>query len=203
MNTKDLKEWFKKIPKYKKLIGNYKDCIAYYKDCLNSEDKLMELVRVEEEKLAVQRSRTGTAPQAVIYDLKCYGRKKAEEEIQKYKNKRNSLYRKLYLLDKSLEYIEEISKEKAYIIECKYISNLDWNNVEINFNNRFRKYKTLGGDRIRHIASDGLKEMVEYIDSIPADKIDYSHTFKIDKLKVDITYDIKQLTLLDECLAKK
>lgn len=184
MNTRDLKEWFKNIDRYRTLIQNYNDTIAYYNDCLSSDDKIIELVKIEEEKLAVQTSRKNIAPQEIEYNLKSIGKKKAKEEIKKYTDKRNSLYRRMYLMDKAFEYLEQVNEEVAYIIECKFVCKLSWNDVEINFNKKYRKDKIIGYDYLRHLVPYGLKIMIEYINSIPWNKINYLHEFKKAYFKV-------------------
>ena len=184
MNTKDLKEWFKNIKSYKTLFQNYSDTIAYYEDCLSSDEKMIELVKIEEEKLAVQVSRKNIAPQEIEYNLKLLGIKEAKEKIKMYRDKRNSIYRKMYLMDKAFEYLEQVNEEVAYVIECKFICNLSWNDVEINFNKKYRKDKIIGYDYLRHLVSDGLKSMIEYINSIPWNKINYLHEFKKECFKV-------------------
>lgn len=191
MNTKDLKEWFKRVPMYKTLIQNYNDTISYYRDCLSSDEWCIELVKIQEEKLAVQTSRKNLAPQAIEFDLKNIGKKKAKEEIQKYTDKRNSIYRKMYLLDKAFEYLESIDPERAYVIECKFINKLSWNDTEINFNNKYRIEKMVGYDYLRHLIPGGLEYMIEYINSIPWNKINYFHKFKKEYLKVNIECENK------------
>ncbi len=191
MNTKDLKEWFKNIDRYRTLIQNYNDTIAYYNDCLSSDDKIIELVKIEEEKLAVQTSRKNIAPQEIEYNLKSIGKKKAKEEVKKYTDKRNSLYRKMYLMDKALDYLDEINQEASFIIECNLIDKMKWKDIDISFNNKFRREKTIGYDRMQHLMYDGLKYMIEYILSIPYNKIDYSHEFKRECFRVYAYYDIK------------
>ena len=192
MNTKDIKEWFKNREKYKVLIQNYNDTIAYYVDCLSSDDKIIELVRIEEEKLAVQKSRNNISPQEVEFNLKTIGRKKAKEEIKKYRDKRNSIFRKMYLLDKSFDYLDKLNKEACFIIECRFIDKMKWNDIDINFNKKFRKEKTIGYDRMQHLMYKGLKDIVDYVESIPINKIDYSHSFKRKCFEVNIGYDLKK-----------
>lgn len=191
MNTKDLREWFKNIKRYKTLIQNYNDTIAYYKDCLSSEEKCIELVKIEEERLPVQRSRKNIAPQEIEHTLKTIGIKRAKEEIRKYTDKRNSIYRKMYLMDKAFEYLEEINKEASFIIECSLVSRMNWKEIDLNFNMKFRNEKTIGENRMRHLLGEGLIDMIEYIDSIPANKINYSHIFRKEFLDVCISYDNK------------
>lgn len=191
MNTKELREWFRNIKKYQILIQNYNDTIAYYKDCLNSEDKIIELVRIQEERLAVQSSRKNIAPQEVEHNLKAIGVKKAKEELKKYIDKRNSIYRKMYLMDKALGYLEEINKEAGYIIECRLIYKMSWNDTEINFNAKFRKENIIGYDRMRHYMGEGLIDMIDYINSIPPNEINFMHQFAKKYLNVSISYDIK------------
>ena len=191
MNTKDLKEWFRNIKKYKTLIQNYNDTIAYYKDCLNSDEKCIELVKVQEERLPVQTSRKYISPQEIEHTLKTVGIKRAKEEIRKYTDKRNSIYRKMYLMDKAFEYLEEINKEASFIIECSLVNRMSWKEIDLNFNMKFRNEKTIGENRMRHLLGEGLIDMIEYIDSIPANKINYSHIFKKEILSICITYDNK------------
>lgn len=149
MKTKDLKEWFRNIKKYKTLIQNYNDTIAYYKDCLNSDEKCIELVKVQEERLPVQTSRKNISPQEIEHTLKTVGIKRAKEEIRKYTDKRNSIYRKMYLMDKAFEYLEEINKEASFIIECSLVNRMSWKEIDLNFNMKFRNEKTIGENRMR------------------------------------------------------
>lgn len=191
MNTKEIKEWLNNREKYKILIQNYNDTIAYYEDCLGSDDKIIELVKIEEEKLTVQKSRNNISPQEVEFNLKCVGRKKAKEEIKKYRDKRNSIFRKMYLLDKSFDYLDKLNKEACFIIECRLIYKMKWNDIDISFNNKFRKEKTIGYDRMQHLMYKGLKEIVDYVESVPITKIDYLHVFKRKCFEVSIGYDLK------------
>lgn len=202
MNKKELKEWLKNRKRYHELIQNYNDSIAYYQDCLSSKDKLIELVRVNEERVAVQTSRKNIAPQEVILHLETLGRKEAKTEIKRYKDLRNSIYAKMYLLDKGFTYLENVNQECLYIVECKYIDNMDWNNVEINYNKKYRTENTIGQERIRQIADKGIKDIVNYIDTIPRNNIDYTYEFNKKYFEVSIIYEEKYYQKITKKLPK-
>ena len=177
-----IKETFKNLERYKGLIQNYQDYINYYIDCLNDDNKLIEYIeRPQSEILNVQKSRNITAPQEREVIKKEIGRKQAKEELEYYKGKRNDLYDKLYILEKSLEYLEKLPRgeEMLYVIECRYIDRMRWSDVENNFNSRFRKDDyDIGYNSINNINSKSLKLLQEYADSYPVFKINYNEELK-------------------------
>lgn len=191
MTTKELKEWLKNREKYKILIQNYNDTIAYYEDCLTSKDEIIELVKACDEKVIVQKNIKNIAPQEVEFYLTTIGIKRAKEEIKKYKDKRNTIFRKMYLLDKAFDYLDILNKEACFIIECRLVDGMNWNNIDISFNEKFRTIKTIGYDRMRHLMYEGLRSIIDYIESIPSNRINYFHNFKRKCFEVSVEYDLK------------
>lgn len=191
MTTKELKDWLKNREKYKILIQNYNDTIAYYEDCLTSKDEIIELVKACDEKVIVQKNIKNIAPQEVEFYLTTIGIKRAKEEIKKYKDKRNTIFRKMYLLDKAFDYLDKLNKEACFIIECRLVDGMNWNNIDISFNEKFRTIKTIGYDRMRHLMYEGLRSIIDYIESIPSNRINYFHNFKRKCFEVSVEYDLK------------
>ena len=106
-----IKEIFKNLERFKGLIVNYQDNVNYYIDCLNSKDKLIELVeRPSVEITNVQKSRNITAPQEIEIFKEEAGRAIAKRELEENKRMRNEIYDKLYVLERSLEYLETLPR---------------------------------------------------------------------------------------------
>ncbi len=179
-----VKEIFKNIERYKGLIQNYQDYINYYIDCLSDENKLIEYVeRPSEEIMNVQKTRNITAPQEKIIIKKEISREKVKEELNYYKNKRDTLFARLYILEKSLDHLHKIDTEMEYIVVCRYIDKMSWNDIEKNFNLKFRNVNSsIGYNSLNTKIVKGIKIMQEYADSYPFFKVDY--TEKLERFNV-------------------
>ncbi len=181
-----VKEIFKNVERYKGLIQNYQDYINYYNDCLSDENKLIEYIeRPSEEIMNVQKTRNITAPQEREVIKKEISREKVKEELNYYKNKRNTLFGRLYILEKSLDQLAKINNEMEYIVVCRYVDKMSWNDIEKNFNLKFRNENTsIGYNSLNTKIVKGIKIMQEYVDSYPFFKIDYSE--KLERFNVSL-----------------
>lgn len=176
-----IKEIFRenKIIRYKTIVDNYNNNINYYIECLNDDEKLIELVETPCERVFVQETKNNLAPQEKEVLKKMAAKEKVEVEIRKLKKKRNSFFAQLYIIDSAIEYLKNINKEIASVIELRYIDRLSWKDVELNFNNNIRNnIKTIGYDQLSRMAREGIEILQEYIDSFPANEIDYLATLK-------------------------
>jgi len=181
-----IKEVLKKLKMYKTLLMNYQDSINYYNECLNDDEKMIELLQKPFEKVFVQENRINIAPQEKVVIVNEKSRKKVLEEIEYYKNKRNEIFMKLFLVEKGFEFLEENNSEEGiFLIECRCIDGMNWNDIDRSFNNKFRQRNknTVGYYRMNDILQNTLKEFQEYIDSYPLNKIDFSYQFKNKYLK--------------------
>ena len=97
----------------------------------------------------------------------------------------------MYLLDKAFDYLDKLNKEACFIIECRLVDGMSWNNIDISFNEKFRAFKTIGYDRMRHLMYEGLRSIIDYIESIPSNRINYFHNFKRKCFEVSVEYDLK------------
>ncbi|NLY47210.1 MAG: hypothetical protein GX053_14660 [Tissierella sp.] len=70
--------------------------------------------------------------------------------------------------------LEALTMQERFIIECKYLEGMFWNEIEINFNNKFRQknYITISG--IRKMNSDALNMLSKILEP-------YYNRFKIKK----------------------
>lgn len=174
-----IKEILKKINMYKELLMNYQDSINYYNECLNNDEKMVDLLKRPFDKVFVQESRNNIAPQEKVIITNEKSRKKVLEEIEYYKNKRNEIFIKLFLVEKGFEFLERSNSEEGiFLIECRYFEGMNWNDIDRSFNNKFRHEKMVGYYRMSDILQNTLKEFQEYIDSYPLNKIDFSYQFK-------------------------
>lgn len=182
-----IKEIFRNLDRYKVLIRNYQDNINYYYDCLQDDEKLIDMLKTTEENLGIQKTRNLTAPQENEFLIKEISRKRAKEEIERYRIRRNELFNRLFILEKSMEYIQNLykGKELVYIVECKYMEHMNWNEVEINYNNKFKDpEKPITKNTISNMCSKAMNLMDEFAESYPKYKIDYSE--KLNKLNFKI-----------------
>lgn len=174
-----IKEVLKKLKMYKELLVNYQDSINYYNECLNDNEKMIELLKRPFEKVFVQENRNLEAPQERTLINNEKSRKKVLEEIEYYKSKRNEIFIKLYLTEKGFDFLERNNRDEGvFLIECRCIEGMNWNDIDRSFNNKFRHEKTVGYYRMNDILQDTLKEFQEYVDSYPLNKIDFTYQFK-------------------------
>lgn len=67
-----------------------------------------------------------------------------------------------------------LTMQERYIIECKYLEGMFWNEIEINFNNKFRQKNYITTSGIRKMNSDALNMLSKILEP-------YYNRFKIKK----------------------
>lgn len=175
-----VKEVFRNIERYKGLIQNYQDYINYYNECLTDSNKLIEYIeRPTEENLNIQKTKNISAPQEKIVIKKEIAKEKVKEEIEFFRNKRNDLFNKLYILEKSLVYLKKVNQEYEFVVVCRYLEKMKWSEIELNFNNKFRSPDcAIGYNSLNTKIVQAIKLMQEYADTYPFFKIDYTEKLK-------------------------
>ena len=58
-----------------------------------------------------------------------------------------------------------LTEEENYIIECKCIDNWKWRQIEISFNDKFRRGKEITEERLKDIKEEALKKMKEILNT--------------------------------------
>lgn len=59
--------------------------------------------------------------------------------------------------------LESLTVGEKYVIDCKYFNNMFWNNIEINYNERFREKNYVTVARLRQINQEALSKLVDIL----------------------------------------
>lgn len=59
--------------------------------------------------------------------------------------------------------LKALTEQEKYIILLKYFEKMNWNNIEVNFNNQFKQKNDISSEQIRKLSTQVLDSLLEII----------------------------------------
>ncbi|MDO4282362.1 MAG: hypothetical protein Q4D02_01885 [Clostridia bacterium] len=155
LTLKDINDMLKNYMKNKAKVSTIKERINNWE---NNKD-ILDFVDVPEYNLGMPRAKnkiSNPIENQVIY--KEMNKKQVEELIEIEKSKLFSLEREVKKLENAFSIL---SDKEMFLIECRYFENRSWENVEYNFNRKFKMKSTK--KRLQNQIADIKKKILDVI----------------------------------------
>lgn len=76
---------------------------------------------------------------------------------------------RIYPLQVEVEQIDgamnALNSQQRYIVECKYLENMFWRDIEYGFNEKFKNDNYIGYERLKKMNKDGIAELSKILET--------------------------------------
>ena len=135
--------------------------IEAWNNALNNPEEVTAIYRTSSKELGMPRS---SNPSGITLDNEITDIEQGQELIREWIKEDESRISPLKLEVEQIEIaLRSLTIGERYVIECKYFDNMFWNNIEINYNERFRGKNYVTVARLRQINKEALDKLVDIL----------------------------------------
>lgn len=159
----NIEEALKNLKKNKGKIATTEERCKYWQYCLDTmtdEEIAKEFVDIQIDTYGMPKAKNTESP----VERKIINKEVTREMVEQWIKDDKSRIRPVEYEVKQIEIaLGSLTEEENYVIECKCIDNWRWYQVEIGFNEKYRKKDEITIDQLKNIKTKGLKKMKEVV----------------------------------------